>query len=471
MNLATPSRFGSALAALLVSLSTARLAHGTDYTATGQIISGQASSLVFTNASGQVLFRANMHTARVTSTESRLTGRRRILVDGHYNPDGTATVWGTCQQEVGTWTDSTFIPNDGVWDIRYSGTMGVDNSLLLQLAGEGQGGDIDGMRLQETLTRAAAPDPNDIATPYQYTGTLEPAPVITRTVVDDFAGPPLSPWQGVGPGSGNISEVNGTLKIHGYWPGIVTTEASQTYYWATLPRAWSVANDRTLEWRVDLNSLTPGSTNAASLIVGNSSSVRMYLFYKGTTYIQLSKWVDGLVVLSHENVATPNGNVILSLALTRSQGNLLVTARVLDRANPDLVLYQRTVIDTPKADPSLTYPQMRALGMNLSVMPDRQESPMFIGDRVLLNSWQYTVGTEPAVDVVYDNLEQWSYGTPQVGIERSVTLLSPEGFDFQRASAPGGPWSPAIEPGVTGIRRLSLPSDGQAEFFRAVPKP
>jgi hypothetical protein len=471
MNVATSFRLGSALMAVLGFLSTAGLAQGTEYIATGQILSGQAPALVFTNAAGQVLFRANMHTARVTSTEARITGRRRILVDGYYHADGTATIWGTCQQEVGTWTDTTFIPNGGVWDIRYSGTMGVDNSLQLQLAGEGQGGNIDGMLLKETLTRAAAPDPNDIFTPYEYSGTIEPAPVVTRTVVDNFDAPPLSPWHGEGPGEGSLSEVNGTLHVHGYWPGTVTSQASQTYYWAFLPRNWSIANDRTLEWRVDLRSLTTGSTNAASLVVGSSSTTRMYLFYKGTTYLQLSKWIDGLVVLSHENLATPNENVVLSLALTRSQGNLIVTARVLDQANPEVVLYQRTVIDTPKADPSLTYQQLRALGMNLSVMPDRQEPPLFAGDRVLLNSWQYTDGMEPAVDVVYDNLEERSYPTPLLGIERSVTLLSPAGFDIQKATDLDGPWSPATEPVMTGIRRLSLPSNGQAEYFRAVPMP
>lgn len=468
----TPAfRLGSVLAATLMILPVTGVGLGADYTATGLIISGQAPSLVFTNAAGQVLFRANMHTARVTSTEARMSGRRRIVVDGHYNADGTATLWGTCQQEVGTWAGDTFTPNGGVWDIRYSGTMGVDNSLQLQLVGEGQGGSIDGMRLREALTRAAAPDPNDIATPYQYTGTLEPAHAVTTTLLDNFNAPPLSPWEGSGPGSGSVTELNGALKVHGYWPGITTHAASDTYYWAALPRNWSVAADRTLEWRVDVRSLTTGSTNAASLAVGNSGNSRLYLLYKGTSYVQIAKWIDGLVVLSHENVPTPNENVILSLSLTRSKANLILTARVLDSANPGTVLYERTLVDTPQIDRSLTATEMRALGMNIGVTTDHAESPQFNGDRILLNSWQYTDGTEPAVDVLFDNLEQRSYDLPQLGIERSVTVLSPEGFDIQRATAPGGPWSPAIPPATIGVQRVSVPARGTVEFFRSVPRP
>ena len=61
-----------------------------------------------------------------------------------------------------------------------------------------------------------------------------------------------------------------------------------------------------------------------------------------------------LAVFFHEKAVIKNTNVVLSLALTRVNTNVVLTARVLDKDNQEAVLYQRSVVDTPQADPTLT---------------------------------------------------------------------------------------------------------------------
>ncbi len=159
----------------------------TPYTATGWVIGVPVPGIWCTNALGQVGFRGNAHLARVVGTDARLTGRRTIFVDGAAQADGSSIIYGPVYHEVGTWDASgtNFTPTGGMWEISYRGTMGTDGSLQLHLVGSGWGGTIDGLRLDETLTRVAGPS-LDPAIPYQYTGTIKPAPVNTSQVVDNF---------------------------------------------------------------------------------------------------------------------------------------------------------------------------------------------------------------------------------------------------------------------------------------------
>jgi hypothetical protein len=208
---------------LLAALPAA--AADTPYTATGWVIGVPVPGIWCTNALGQVGFRGNAHLARVVGTDARLTGRRTILVDGAAQTDGSSIIYGPVYHEVGTWdaTGTNFTPTGGMWENSYRGTMGTDGSLQLHIVGSGWGGTIDGLRLDETLTRVAGP-PLDPTIPYQYTGTIKAPPVNTNLVLDDFSGP-AGDWVYFGPaGSYSYTRPAGQLVVSGDWPGVITSQ-------------------------------------------------------------------------------------------------------------------------------------------------------------------------------------------------------------------------------------------------------
>ena len=208
---------------LLAALPAA--AADTPYTATGWVIGVPVPGIWCTNALGQVGFRGNTHLARVVGTDARLTGRRTIFVDGAAQTDGSSIIYGPVYHEVGTWdaAGTNFTPTGGMWEISHRGTMGTDGSLQLHIVGSGWGGTIDGLRLDETLTRVAGP-PLDPTIPYQYTGTIKAPPVNTNLVLDDFSGP-AGDWVYFGPaGSYSYTRPAGQLVVSGDWPGVITSQ-------------------------------------------------------------------------------------------------------------------------------------------------------------------------------------------------------------------------------------------------------
>ena len=471
----TPKRLQRLAACLagLSSLVAPLLAQDADYTSTGLVVSAEAPGLVFGNALGQVFFRNNTHTARVTSTDPRLTGRRRVLVDGAYNADGTARLWGVCYQEVGTWSDTTFTPSGGFWEIRYTGTMGLDLSLQARLIGTGVGGAVEGLRFTETMTRGPSAAPVDPAQPYQYTGHIASGPTEIRQMVDAFDGPLGSAWSIDGTGQGQVKSVNGALVVSARWPGIVTREYGDAWYWGDRRFIGTIANGRTREWRVDLLGMTEGSTNAAGLIVAESGRQSFYVVYKGANFLQLGKYHDGgMSVFFHDTVGIESTNITLSLVMSRSNPSLLLTARVLDKTHPDTVLYQHTAVDSSQSDRMLTRAGLLAAsGMSLTVKNDSVEAPLWSIDTVGLVAWQCTDGAQPALEVTFDNLETREYETPLLAIEPSVTLLVPSAFDLEQAPGVNGPWTPVVEPALNGIDRISVPARAGSSMFRAVAKP
>ncbi len=453
------------LAAGSVSAATAKT-----YTATGWVNGVLALGITSTNAEGQVFFRGNVHTARVQSSDARLTGNRMIFVNGDYNADGSASLSGTVYHQVGTWdtAGTNFTATGGLWEFTYHGTMGADNSLQLQLIGSGSGGSIEGMRLDEVLVRAAGGvlDPN---LTYQYTGTIQPAPVNIRTVVDNFDDNKITGWN-----YAVARETNQQFTVVYNYPGVATHEHVDTWDYPNVNRGWSVANGQTLECRVDLVSMSENATNAAGITLWSSSvsgSVAgSYIFFKGRDFIQVGKWIGGVAVFFHEKAVIKNTNVVLSLALTAVNANVVITVRVLDKDNQEAVLYQRSVVDTPKSDPTLTSAELLALsGMKLDVFTDGGP-PFTYGDAIMLNAWQYTDGKQPAMAVTYDNLELWTSEIPPLAIDRAVRLAWPASatakYGIQSAPTPTGPWSPVQDLLLPGMQEVMVPASEESRFFR-----
>lgn len=460
------------VATVVLAARSVAAATPSSYTATGWITGVPVLPLTVTNALGQVLLRANVHTVMVQSDDYRLTGNRTVIVNGGYNADGTAALYGSVYQEVGTWdlTDPKlpkFTPTGGLWELDYRGAMGTDGSLRLNFVGRGQGSTIDGLRLEEDLTRAAGAilDP---AIPYLYTGTIKPPPENTTALVDNFDDPNYtgSVW-----GKGTLTSADQQLVVRGSFQGVTTASILDSYVFGGPANALNLPEGKTLEWRADLVSLDSNATNTAILGVGTTSG--LYVFHKGSAFEYLFKWTQtsGFSMLACGTTAVSNTDVVLSLALTRVQPNLVITARVLDKAAANAVLYQCTVVDTPNAEPTLTVSQFEALtGMRLTDLgPDQKANPL-TSFFPLLGVFQYTDGSEPAPTAIFDNLELRTYEIPQVGIERAVRLMWPAddtaNYGLESATTVMGPWLPVQELSMPGMQQMTAPASEAAKIFR-----
>jgi len=214
-------------------------------TGTGYLVGVPVPGILCTNAAGQVSLKGNVHAVRVQADDPRATGRLQASMDMAYQADGTGLFGGAAQQEVGTWdvTDPAnpkFTPTGGVWDMIYRGVAQADGSDVITLTGYGVGGGIDGLRLEQTMTKGPGV-PFDPAIPYQGTGTIKPAPVTTTAVIDSFDDSSPPSWgRGAGAGTIDLIQANGELTIRGDWPGIPTVDQGQTTAWASPDRAWAV---------------------------------------------------------------------------------------------------------------------------------------------------------------------------------------------------------------------------------------
>jgi hypothetical protein len=467
--------FGMPVAAtLLLSLTALAVRAATPYTSTGWVIGAPLPGIWCTNAQDQAMMRANAHLVRVNSTDPRLTGRRLVFVDGAAQADGSVLLSGTEYQEVGTWdaTGTNFTPSGGMWQATFSGLMQSDYSLQLSIAGYGCGGTIDGLRIEETMTRDWASGLMDPALPYNYTGTIKPPPSSTNLVLDNFSGPAVG-WTYYGPQSYSYTRPDGQLLVTGHWPGVITRSVPDTYTFGAPPVVWTVADGETLESRVDLVNLKESAT-AARLVLGTESG--FYSFFKGHGFMAVIKWSANLawgpvIMFFYREVQTPDTNVILTLALTRANPDVVITARVLDKTNPNSVFYECSVVDTPNADPALTSAELLSLSdMSLATCPDVPGAP-FTTAGAPIGVWQYNYdGLRPPAVATFDNLELRKYQIPQLGITRAVRLSwpAPAGVNWSVRAAPTvqGPWLPVQELELPGIQTLTVPLGNGTRFFR-----
>ena len=458
---------------LLLAALPATAQTSTPYAGTGWVIGVPVLPEVCTNGAGQVLLRANVQTLRVDGTDARFPGRRSVFTDGAYQADGSALIYGTCYHEVGTWdaTGTNFTATGGIWEINWRGVMQTDYSLQLSLAGYGSGGSIDGLRMAETATRAAASAPIDPTVPLLYTGTIKPPPVNASEIVDNFDD---NLFTGTLWGMGTVTESNQQFIARGSFAGVHTTSIQDSWVGGKLKpnTTWIVPDGMTKEWRADLVSLDENATTAAILLVGNEG-VGGYNFMKGRDFASLNKWSSDLRIsmLACEKVALRNTNVVLALALTRVNPNLVITIRVLDKADPNTVLYQHSVVDSPSADPTLTTAQFQALtGMRwLDLDPDGKAAP-YTSFGVVLGVFQYTDGEQPAPTAIFDNLELRTSEVPGIGIERAVRLAWPASatinYAVEGAPTVQGPWLPVQELPMPGMQQVTVPTSEAAKFFR-----
>jgi hypothetical protein len=177
----------------------------TSFTGTGWLTGVPVPGILCTNGSGQAYLKGNVHTLRVLASDTNITGRLEAMPNVAFQSDGTRRFTGTAYSEVGTWDAATnFTASGGVWDLLYSGVTQTDGSVHYDIIGYGIGGLIDALRLELTADRGPGPT-FDPSIPYQFSGTIKPAPVNTSLTLDDFNDGVLTnkwvPWSSGTPSS------------------------------------------------------------------------------------------------------------------------------------------------------------------------------------------------------------------------------------------------------------------------------
>lgn len=269
------------LAACALLLPTAVSAQTTPYTGTGWVSQVFAPGIFFTNAAGQVLVRASVQTIQVECSDPRMTGRRTAFTDGYFQADGSAVVYGAAYQEVGTWAGTNFTPSGAVWELNWRGVMQTNYSMQASQAGDGSGGTIDSLRMEETLTRGPASNPYDPTVPILYAGTIKPPPVSTTLVSDAFTNG-VQGWLPIyACGVVSMYPTNQAFGMRADFSGCSPGLLNNSFH--AHPSAgnynWSLADGQTLECQADLLRISENTTNAAYLVVGGDQGI--YTFALG----------------------------------------------------------------------------------------------------------------------------------------------------------------------------------------------
>ncbi len=444
----------------------AALAQTTPFTATGWVNGLPSPGLICTNAAGQVLLRGIVHTWGVAGPDARITGQVLNIGEGGYNLDGTANTQGPAYLQVGTWDSSrtSFTPTAGMWDLAWRGVLQTNNSFLATFAGYGCGGDIDGLRFEGTLTRGPAAGPIDPLVPYTVTGTITPSPVSATLLQDEFA-TAAQGWTMWGVGAIETADEQLVAQTDG--------TAGSMHLLRCPALEWSLADGQTLESQVDLAGITSTGVNSARLWVGNDDTAG-YELDLGPGSADLLKWdmQQGMRITcfwATNNLPWQRTNVVLSLALTRDQASLILTARVLDKANPSRVLLETTFTDTPGVDAALTQAQFATLTgeLVLPVYPDRG-APLLAGTVGGVGLYQPSAGSP--VTAVWDNFAIRVQGAPPISVARAVQISWPASangnYAVEGSPTIQGPWLPCSDHRPPGLLQMAFPASDGNRFFR-----
>jgi hypothetical protein len=299
---------------------------------------------------------------------------------------------------------------------------------------------------------------------------MPPSQVTTKEVLDNFDDNEVSlRWQ-TDDVPVELNESNQQFNVRGDWPDKSTIQFNDTAAWSYLGGNWNVPNGETLELRADLVGMSEHATTA-NVFLWDASLGQGYGVIKGRDFIQLSKssfYANGLhSVLFYEKLVTQNTNVVMGLAMTRVDPNVIVTARILDKANDNAVLYQRSVVDTPNVDRTLTETEMEAVSGMWLQLGSEEGAPSTSVSALMLGVYQYGDGTKPAADVTFDNFELWrSVWRPEMAIQLpsilsqkvNLTLSAApnSSWNIERALDLAGPW--------TNLGGLVTGPHGSAQF-------
>lgn len=421
--------FAAVLPAMLLMLAHPAVGADTIITSTSYLYQVPVPGVLVTNALGQVQLKGNVHLLAVQGSDPRATGRLQGNMDLAYQADGTSLGTGPAYLEVGAWQNQTnFTPMTGVWVLNWRGRMLADNSSQITMSGYGQGGNIDGLRMETTVTRAAGPYP-DPAIPYLASGVIKAPPV---TITNKISFENVTNWTYLDLGT------NGSLSVSGRQI-TVGTGGDAPYLGPNLP--WSIVPGQTLEARVKLVALN--GVSAGAMLALYHDFGQGYILFKDSGSVVLLKQMGGSYPqLASKEALTSNTNVVLTLAVSRSGEDVNLTARVLDGVSGE-VLEELVALDP--------------VGWNSGVAP------------VLMLQTSSTP-TPPPAEATFEDFELRTYDIPPVGICRAVQITVPcasgSSYTLESAPMPEGPWLPLNNPSSPGVQTFTTPAVKGAEFFR-----
>jgi hypothetical protein len=274
-----------------------------------------------------------------------------------------------------------------------------------------------------------------------------------------------------------ISEINHQFVISGNFGPMQTNNPTATHAAGmhSIPTSGPLPDNQTLEMRADLADANQNDAWAGIPFLWKPE-LQGYVFFKDADEVALMKFWNGAITHAwffYENRPLKNRNVTLVLALTRRGSDLEITARVLDKDNANAVLFERTVTDTPQADPVLPN---RAVRGALSG-PDLPGTPWAVAqaptDVELTLQWANSqAAPQPPAEVIFDNLEVWQYESPQLAIQKAVVLSWPvtQGeFVLESAPSVSGPWDPVTDAWWrtnNGLKQVSILAPDSMKLFR-----
>ncbi|MEK7686294.1 MAG: hypothetical protein AAB466_12820 [Verrucomicrobiota bacterium] len=207
---------------------------------------------------------------------------------------------------------------------------------------------------------------------------------------------------------------------------------------------------RTIEFRVDVAQGGDKDSFAVLAFIptsGSPGTLGGYGLAKSTTDILITKGINKYFVADDGPEADlKNENITLVLTLAAKDGNVIITAKALDKENSNAVMWEKTVIDTPAAD----------------VLVSGTDSPaapyLTTGYFTLYLYEDYSASApETPYRIVYDNAEVYVTDTTMLDDFNDNTKTAWSDFTFSAALGPSRE--------TEGQLRFELPPVGQSIFI------
>lgn len=189
-----------------------------------------------------------------------------------------------------------------------------------------------------------------------YFATFDNAKVfVSETVtVDDFNDNSKTGWTDFTfqPGFGLPAETASKFRFEQPPAGTAIFSASQK-----TSRTFDLKDGERLEFSVDVDET--GAKDSFAIVgfipVGNSpGTLSGYGLAKSITDVLMTKGINRYFAAEGwppaANPTAPSAPITLVLSMAAANGNVTITGKILDKANTNAVLWEKTVIDTPNAD-------------------------------------------------------------------------------------------------------------------------
>jgi len=285
-------------------------------------------------------------------------------------------------------------------------------------------------------------------------------------IISDFTAPD---WSEIYTHDGMATyAANGQLTVTGNLPPI-TSGLLDNFTYVSWYQSLSLADSETIELKVDL--VDADEEDVQTLIQFKNFSQGGYALAKDRDEIWLTKfqWVanGGNAPFFYEPISVKSTNVTLVLSVTRAGSSAIIRSAVLDKDNFNLVLFERTVVDTPGVDPTV------ASFRGQSFYPDPGAAYLY-AEAADLAVMSFSSTNESNFQLVLDDFRYRRFIAPKLDIERigaEVILSWPASAEFMElecAPQPSGPWTNATETVVLdGDRYKALVDQNRTtEFYR-----